>query len=143
MYSWIKVLHLTALISWFAGLFYLPRLFVYYAETSESVVRQTLLVMQKKLYKIIMVPAALVTLFSGGTLLVMQWNVHGGRAWVYIKILLVVFLYGYQYFLRKIVRGFELGRSPRSGRYYRILNEIPTVVLILILILVVIKPFSP
>lgn len=143
MYSWIKVLHLTALISWFAGLFYLPRLFVYYAETPESVVRQTLLVMQRKLYKIIMVPASLVTLFSGGTLLAMQWNVHGGRAWVYIKILLVAFLYGYQHFLRKIVRGFELGRSPRSGRYYRILNEIPTVVLILILILVVIKPFSP
>ena len=142
MYLWIKVLHLTAMISWFAGLFYLPRIFVYYAENPEPAVRKTLLVMQQKLYRIIMVPAAILTLLFGGILLAMTWEANGARAWLYMKLFLVVFIYGYQHYLRRIIRRFERGETPKSGRYYRLLNEIPTIVLILILILVVVKPFS-
>jgi putative membrane protein len=141
-YLWIKTLHLVSLISWFAGLFYLPRLFVYYAENHNPDTRRTLMTMQLKLWKVIMVPASLLTALFGFTLLYLTWEVNLFQPWVQLKGVLLLLLYGYHFYLRKIVSGFERGETPKSGKFYRLLNEVPTLLLILIVILVVIKPWS-
>ena len=141
-YLWIKVLHLVALISWFAGLFYLPRLFVYYAENEEPQIRKVLLIMQQRLWKIIMLPAALLTALFGFILLFLTWEKNLFQSWIHLKGALLFLLYGYHFYLRSILTGFQNGENPKPGKYYRILNEVPTVALILIVILAVIKPWS-
>ncbi len=141
LFLWMKAFHLISLISWFAGLFYLPRLFVYYAEHSDSRVRETLLTMQKKLWKIIMVPASILTALFGFVLLDLARETTLFTLWFQIKLFLLFILYVYHFYLRGIIKGFERGVSPQSGRFYRILNEIPTLIMILIVILVVIKPW--
>ncbi len=138
---WMKAFHLISLISWFAGLFYLPRLFVYYAENSDSRVRGTLLTMQRKLWKIIMVPASALTALFGFVLIDLTREAILFTLWFQIKLFLLLILYAYHFYLRGIIKGFERGDTPKSGRFYRILNEIPTLIMIFIVILVVIKPW--
>jgi putative membrane protein len=141
LFLWMKAFHLISLISWFAGLFYLPRLFVYYAENSDSRVRETLLTMQKKLWKIIMVPASTLTALFGFVLIDLTREATLFTLWFQIKLFLLFILYAYHFYLRGVVKRFERGTPPQSGRFYRILNEIPTLIMILIVILVVIKPW--
>ena len=141
-YLWIKALHLISLISWFAGLFYLPRLYVYYAENSNPDTRRTLIIMQLKLWKIIMVPASLLTALFGFTLVYLTWEVNQFQPWFHLKGVLLLLLYGDHFYLRKILSGFEKGETPKSGRYYRLLNEVPTIIMVLIILLVVVKPWS-
>jgi putative membrane protein len=141
-YLWIKALHLISLISWFAGLFYLPRLFVYYAESNHPDTRRTLMTMQLKLWKIIMVPASLLTALFGVILFYLTWEVNLFQLWVHLKGVLLLFLYGYHFYLRVVLRGFERGETPKPGKFYRGLNEVPTLILVLIVILVVVKPWS-
>ena len=128
-------------MSWFAGLFYLPRLFVYFAESSDPQVKKTLMIMQFKLWKIIMVPAAALTAFFGFMLLYLTWDENLFRAWFQLKLFLLLFLYTYHFYLRGLMKGFEKGVQPKSGKFYRLLNEVPTLFLILIVILAVIKPW--
>jgi len=142
LYLWIKALHLISLISWFAGLFYLPRLFVYYAENTQSDTRRTLITMQLKLWKIIMVPASLLTALFGFVLLVLKWEFISLQPWFHLKALLLLILYAYHFYLRKTLIGFVGGETPKSGGFYRALNEVPTIILVLIVILVVVKPWS-
>jgi putative membrane protein len=141
-YLWMKALHLISLISWFAGLFYLPRLFVYYAENSNPDTRRTLIIMQLKLWKIIMVPASLLTALFGFILFHLTWEVNLFQPWAHLKGVLLFLLYGYHFYLRNILSGFERGKAPRSGKFYRALNEVPTIILVLIVILAVVKPWS-
>ncbi|MBI1823030.1 MAG: CopD family protein [Nitrospirae bacterium] len=142
LYLWIKALHLISLVSWFAGLFYLPRLFVYYAENEEPAIRRTLLTMQQKLWKIIMMPASLLTALFGFLLLYLTWEQNLYQPWIHLKGVLLLFLYGYHFYLGRILSSFKEGVDPKPGRHYRILNELPTVALVLIMILVVVKPWS-
>ena len=142
MYEWIKVFHLISLISWFAVLFYLPRLFVYHAETEDNqgfidVVR----IMERKLYKFIGVPAFWATLVTGLIMLIMQpqWFTTGG--WIHAKLTFVAMLIGYFFYLGKNVKFLESHAPVKSGKFYRILNEVPTLLMIIIVILAVIKPF--
>ncbi|MHB8481776.1 MAG: protoporphyrinogen oxidase HemJ [Nitrospiria bacterium] len=139
---WLKALHIVAFVSWFAGLFYLPRLFVYFAESPDPGVKKTLLTMQLKLWRVIMVPASVLTAFFGLALLDLTWESNLFRLWFQIKVILLIFLYGYHFYLRHVLKGFERGEEPKSGKFYRILNEIPTILLVLIVILVVVKPFK-
>jgi putative membrane protein len=141
-FLWMKALHLISLVSWFAGLFYLPRLFVYYAEKRQPDVRTTLLTMQEKLWKVIMVPASLLTALFGLILLYLTWETNLNQPWFHIKGVLLFLLYTYHFYLGRILSGLKRGESPKSGKFYRILNEFPTIVLVLIILLVVLKPWS-
>ena len=142
MYEWSKVIHLLAVISWMAGLFYLPRLFVYHADkTVGGEADHTFLVMERRLLKAIMRPAAVVVLLSG------VWLLHVlalplTEPWVLLKLLAVTLMFGFHGMLERHASEFRRGLRARTGRYFRILNEIPTVLLIVIVIAVVVRPLS-
>jgi protoporphyrinogen IX oxidase len=111
LYLWMKVFHIVGFVAWFAGMFYIWRLFVYHAETTSQDVRDTLSVMERKLYKIIMTPAMIVTLICGVTLFVLQWDVFSPTIWVWLKIFLVVILIGEHhmanFYRKKLLEGIE------------------------------------
>jgi putative membrane protein len=143
-YEWIKALHVMAWASWMAGLFYLPRLFVYHAEraTAGSETSETFKVMEHKLMTVIMRPAMLVTWATGLWLAfgegVISWRYDG---WMHAKLLLVVLLTGVHHMMVKWMRTFAADANARSGRYYRMMNEVPTLLFIVIVILVIVRPF--
>ena len=135
---WIKSLHLIFVVSWFAGLFYLPRLFVYHAQATDGISLDRFKVMERRLYRGIMMPAMILTLASGLWL----WLGFGFRGgWIHAKVFLVVLLVAYHFWLRKMLGDFARDANTRSDRFYRVVNELPTVLLIAIVILVVVKPF--
>jgi putative membrane protein len=135
---WIKSLHIIFVVSWFAGLFYLPRLFVYHAQATDGISVERFKVMERRLYRGIMMPAMLLTLASGLWL----WLGFGfGGGWIHAKVFLVVLLVAYHFWLRRMLGDFARDANTRSERFYRWVNELPTVLLIAIVILVVVKPF--
>ena len=135
-----KTVHLVALISWFAGLFYLPRLFVYHAESEHQEVQHTLCIMEWKLFFYIMNPAAAVTLFSGCWMLYCwDWVLP---IWMHIKLSLVVGLVVFHGCCWNFVLQFRARLNQREGLFYRWFNEVPTIALIAIVYLVVLKPWS-
>ena len=141
---WLKAFHVIFVVTWFAGLFYLPRLFVYHVEASEAVVRERLKVMQRRLLMITHVGGALALAF--GIALMAWWLRHApamltGGLWFHLKLLLVACLVGYHAMLAVMVRRFAADRTPRSSRWLRLLKEIPALLLIAIVVLVVVKPF--
>jgi len=141
---WLKAFHIIFLVTWFAGLFYLPRLFVYCAEAGEEVVRERLKVMQRRLLMITHIGGALTVVF--GIALTGWWLHHAPRAlmsggWFHLKLLLVACLIAYHAMLVGLVRRFASDRNTRSSRWLRVFNEIPALLLIAIVILVVVKPF--
>ncbi len=140
LYLWIKAFHLIALISWFAALFYLPRLFVYHAMSEDEISRERFCVMERKLYRGIMTPAMLATLIMGLWLLYLNpaWLSQG---WMHAKLTLVVLLLGYHHACGALVKRFARGDNQRSHVYYRWFNEVPVLFLTGIVLLVVIKPF--
>jgi putative membrane protein len=140
MYEWIKALHIIAVISWMAGMLYLPRLFVYHCEAEiGSKQSETFKVMERRLLKAIINPAMVVTWLLG---LYLAWAGHWwGASWLHGKLLLVVALSAVHGFFVRCVRDFDADRNPRSQRFYRIINEVPTLLMIGIVVLVVVKPF--
>lgn len=142
-YGFVKALHIIAVISWMAGMLYLPRLFVYHAEAGPgSPVSETFKVMEARLYKAIIVPAMAATWILG-LALVFAFNVVDIKSdgWLHTKLLLVVLLSGFHGALSRWRKDFAADRNVRSARFYRIANEVPTVLMVLIVLLVVIKPF--
>ncbi|WP_373502517.1 protoporphyrinogen oxidase HemJ [Aestuariivirga sp.] len=141
-YSWIKILHILAVISWMAGLFYLPRLFVYHAERGQTAgLAETFKIMERRLLKAIMRPAALVTGVTG-ILLIWQGSWYGPvPVWLWLKLVLVIGMFLFHGLLERHVAAFRDDREGHSGRYFRVANEVPTLLLIFIVILVVAKPF--
>ena len=136
---WVKTLHLMFVISWFAGLFYLPRIFVNLAMVAPGSVaeRDRLLLMARKLYRF-MGPLAVLALGFGLWL----WLGYGiGGGWMHAKLVLVLVLLGYHHACGRLLRRFEANGNARSHVWFRWFNEIPTIVLLLVLILVVVKPF--
>jgi protoporphyrinogen IX oxidase len=140
MYEWIKALHVIAVIAWMAGMLYLPRLFVYHCEAEAgSKQSETFKVMERRLLKAIINPAMVVTWLAG---LYLAWAGHWFSAgWLHGKLLLVVLLSGVHGFFSRCVKDFAADRNTRSQRFYRIINEVPTLLMIGIVILVVVKPF--
>ena len=140
MYEWIKALHIIAVISWMAGMLYLPRLFVYHCESEAgSKQSETFKVMERRLLKAIINPAMIVTWLAG---LYLAWAGHWLSAgWLHGKLLLVVLLSGVHGFFARCVKDFAADRNQRSQKFYRVINEVPTVLMIVIVILVVVKPF--
>jgi putative membrane protein len=140
MYEWIKALHVIAVIAWMAGMLYLPRLFVYHSVAEAgSKQSETFKLMEHRLLKAIINPAMAVTWLAG---LYLAWAGHWFSAgWLHGKLLLVIVLSGVHGFLARCVKDFAADRNTRSGKFYRIINEVPTVLMIGIVILVVVKPF--
>jgi putative membrane protein len=140
LYLWLKALHIIAVISWMAGLFYMPRLFIYHTDAQPgSVQSETFKVMERRLLKVIMNPAMMLTWILG---LYLAWSVYGFQGgWLHVKIGLVALLTGVHVFFSRSVRAFERDENRRSARYWRFMNEAPTVLMIAIVILVVVKPF--
>jgi putative membrane protein len=140
LYLWLKALHVVAVIAWMAGMLYLPRLFVYHcAAEPGSVQSETFKVMERRLLKAIINPAMIATWVLGVTLLVQgEWWRAG---WMHGKLVLVVLLSGAHGFLAARVKDFAGDRNLRSARFYRIVNEVPTVLMVGIVILVIVKPF--
>ncbi len=140
MYNWILWFHIISFISWFSALFYLPRLFVYHAENIENKgFVEVVKIQEYKLFKYIGVPAMWATLISGGYLAYSLG--FSGNAWLHAKILLVVFLVIYFISLEKFRRDFEADRCNKRGKFFRMYNEIPTFLMLVIVALVIIKPF--
>src|SRR5512135_196532 len=135
---WWKALHIIFVVSWFAGLFYLPRLFVYHAQAADAPSNERFKVMERKLYRGIMLPAMVLTVASGLWL----WLAYGfAGGWLHAKLTLVAVLVVYHFWLQKLLGDFARDANRRSHVFYRWVNEIPTVLLIAIVILVVVKPF--
>ena len=135
---WLKALHIIFVIAWFAGLFYLPRLFVYHAQAADAVSNERFKVMERKLYRGIMTPA-MVLVVASGLGLWLGFGIRGG--WLYAKLALVVVLLAYHFWIGKLAGDFARDANRRSHVYYRWVNELPTLLLAAIVILVVVKPF--
>lgn len=140
MYEWIKALHVMSIIAFMAGMLYLPRLFVYHVDApAGSAQSETFKIMERRLLKAIINPAGIVAFLTG---LYLIWEGDWLKSgWLHGKLLLVVVLFGVHGMLAKRVRLFAADQNTKSGRYFRILNEVPTVLMIGIVILVIVKPF--
>ena len=136
---WIKSFHIVFMVAWYAGLFYLPRLFVYHAQAQDKISIERFKIMERKLYAGIMTPCMVLTLALGMWL----WLGYGFRGgWLHAKLALVLILVAHHFYLGKLIRDFKHDRNRHSHVFYRWLNEIPALpVLIGIVILVIVKPF--
>ena len=141
-YPWIKSLHVIAVISWMAGMLYLPRLFVYHADAEiGSVQSETFKVMERRLFRAIMTPAMAATWLFGLLLLAVPGIADFSDVWIYAKLLLVVAMSAAHDRMGRWRREFADDANQRPARYYRIVNEIPTLLMIGIVVLVIVKPF--
>jgi putative membrane protein len=139
---WLKALHLIFMVTWFAGLFYLPRLFVYHALSEDEISRERFKIMERKLFYGIMTPGAILTIIFGiAMLLNYAWASFGQDLWLHIKLALIVILIVYHLICGKFVSDFKNDNNKHSHIYYRWFNEFPVLILIAIIILATVKPF--
>ena len=139
---WIKALHIIAMVAWFAGLFYLPRLFVYHAATKDSISIERFKIMEHRLYYYIMAPAALLTLLFGFILFGFSADYYAQATWMHLKLGLVLVLILFHLYCGKCLHDFKHDKNPHSSLFYRWLNEFPTLLLIAIVIVAEVHPFS-
>ena len=138
IYNWVKILHISFVVAWMAGLLYLPRLFVYHKENeNENKTVAIFKVMEKRLYFYIMNPAAVLVWFSG----IYLGHVLGFDTWLIVKIGVVFIMTAYHILLGIHLNDFKLDKQIRTSRYFRIINEVPFFLLFIILIMVIMKPF--
>jgi protoporphyrinogen IX oxidase len=135
---WLKALHVVFVVTWFAGLFYLPRLFVYHVATPEQQGRARFIVMERRLYFIMSIGALLAVLF--GTAMVVAAPGYLAMGWLRVKLLLVAALVGYHGWCYRLMLALRAQRTPHTQRWYRLFNEIPGLLLLAIVILAVVKP---
>ena len=142
-YLYIKAFHIMSVISWMAGLFYLPRLFVYHAENAQpgDQLSETLKIMERKLLRVIMNPAMIATWIFGLMMAFTPGAIDWGEIWPWIKIVLIIAMTWFHMSLAKWMRIFAADQNEREGRFYRLANEIPTLAMIGIVLMVVVKPF--
>jgi putative membrane protein len=142
LYPWTKALHIVSLIAWMAGMLYLPRLFVYHCGAAPGTPASEMLkVMERRLLRAIINPAMTATILFGIALAATPGVVDWSRGWIYAKLALVVVMTGVHGLLARWRKEFAADRNQRPARFYRIINEVPTVLMIAIVILVVVKPF--
>ena len=141
-YVWIKALHVMSVIAWMAGLLYLPRLYVYHVDAEVgSDKSETFKIMERRLLRGIINPAMIMTFLFGGLLLLTPGIIYWGDIWIWLKLALVFLMGGFHGELSKWRKQFEADRNTRPAKFYRMVNEIPTILVIGIVILVVVKPF--
>ena len=138
---WLKAFHIIFMVTWFAGLFYLPRLFVYHAMSTDAISIERFKLMERKLFFGIMAPGALLTLLFGVWMMVANREQFLGAGWLHTKLALVTVLIGYHGYLGKLLFDFRKDRNRHGHLFYRWLNEFPVLILIAVVILAVVKPF--
>jgi putative membrane protein len=136
---WIKALHVVAMVTWFAGLFYLPRLFVYHADTSDEIGTARFKIMERRLFALMTIGAS-ATIVLGVFMLVLA-PAYLRMGWLHAKLALVVVLIAYHYSCYQLMLAFRHDRNLRSSKWFRVFNEAPSLLLVGIVILVVVKPF--
>lgn len=141
LYLWLKSLHIISMVCWFAGIFYLPRLFVYHADTVDDISHQRFQVMERRLYYGIMTPSALLTVGFGIALITINPSYYFHAGWFHLKLFLVVLLLGYHGYCGHLRRQFAGGHNTRSSTFFRWFNEVPVIVLVGAVILAVLRPF--
>ncbi|HSX89371.1 MAG TPA: protoporphyrinogen oxidase HemJ [Pseudomonas sp.] len=141
LYPWLKALHIIAMVCWFAGLFYLPRLFVYHAMSEDEISRERFCTMERKLYRGIMLPSMIATLAFGIWLISLNPGYYFSQGWMHAKLALVVLLIAYHHICGAQLKRFARGENQRGHVFYRWFNEAPVLALLAIVILVVVKPF--
>lgn len=138
---WVKAFHIIFMVTWFAGLFYLPRLYVYHAMATDQASIDRFKIMERKLYFGITTPGMIFTLLFGGWLLSYNFSGYMHAGWMHMKLTLVLLLLIYHVYLGKLFCAFKQDKNKHGHVFYRIVNEIPVVFLVGIVILVVVKPF--
>lgn len=142
IFPWLKAIHILAVISWMAGLLYLPRLFVYHCEAEPgSIQSETFKLMESNLSRIIMWPAMIASLVFGLVMLAVPGYLAGASAWIWVKLALVAGLLAVHFFFMRCRDAFAEDRNVRPQRFFRIMNEVPTLLMIGIVVLVVVRPF--
>ncbi len=138
---WIKSLHIISMVTWFAGLFYLPRLFVYHSMSDDDVSKERFKIMERKLFHGIMTPGAALTVLFGLWLIIAYGLGLNSGGWFHAKMALVVLLIAYHVWCGKLLKDFKHDRNRRSHVFYRWFNEFPVLILVAIVVLVVVRPF--
>ena len=139
-YLLFKSLHLIAVISWMAGLLYLPRIFVYHSENDNEIITNVFKTMEKKLFYYIMTPAMILSWLFGLVLIHEIGFDELGSLWLQLKLIFVIILTSYHFYLGFLLKKFNLDQNLRSSKFYRYINEVPTLLLILIVFVVIFKP---
>jgi len=136
---WLKAFHVIAMVTWFAGLFYLPRLFVYHADATDAPSLERFEIMERRLFALMTIGgAATITL---GLIMIVAAPAYLKMGWLHVKLSLVALLIAYHVYCRRLMRDFVRRRNTRSAKWYRAFNEIPSLLLIAIVVLAVVKPF--
>ena len=139
-YLLFKSLHLIAVISWMAGLLYLPRIFVYHSENNNEIITKVFKTMERKLYYFIMTPAMTLSWVFGLVLIHEIGFQQLANIWLQLKLIFVILLTGYHFYLGSLLNQFKLDQNNKTSKFYRYINEIPTLLLILIVFIVIFKP---
>ncbi|MEK9711218.1 MAG: protoporphyrinogen oxidase HemJ [Thalassolituus sp.] len=140
-FLWLKAFHIIAIVTWFAAIFYLPRLFVYHADATDEVSRERFKIMERKLYRGIMTPSMVVVIALGIWMISLNSSFYMSQGWMHAKLTLVALLVMYHFYCGHLVKVFRDDLNTRGHVFYRWFNEIPVFMLIGIVILVVVRPF--
>jgi protoporphyrinogen IX oxidase len=141
-YQWLRALHIIGVVTWFAGLFYIFRLYVYHVENrTKPDVIATLEVMERRLYRAICWPAMVFTTVFGVWLWSASWQGYLSAGWFHVKLTALAFLFGYHFYCGKVRKDLAAGRCSLTSKQCRLINEVPTVLLLVIVIMAVVKPF--
>ncbi|TXL01651.1 TIGR00701 family protein [Methylococcaceae bacterium HT1] len=139
---WLKAFHLIFMVTWFAGLFYLPRLYVYHAMSDDDISNERFKVMERKLFYGIMTPGMIITFVFGIWMLIdYAWAMYASMGWLHVKLTLLLLSVVYHYFCYRYLLDFKFDRNQHSHVFYRWFNEVPVIFLLAIVILAVVKPF--
>lgn len=138
---WLKALHVIAVVCWFAGLFYLPRLFVYHAQTEDTAGRERFKIMERKLYHGIMWPSLVLTVVFGAAMLGQNMDYYRSQGWMHAKLALVALLVVYHLCCGHYLKAFAQDRNVKGHVFFRVFNELPVLALVAIVILVIVRPF--
>ncbi len=141
-WDWLRALHIISVIAWMAGMLYLPRIFIYHVDAKiGSDKSETFKIMERRLLRYIINPAMISTWIFGGLMLYINWEMFKSMPWMHAKLLFVVLMTALHHIYLKHMKLFALDRNEKPTRYFRILNEIPTLFMIIIVILAVVEPF--
>ena len=140
-FLWLKAFHIIAVVTWFAAIFYLPRLFVYHADATDEISRERFKIMERKLYRGIMTPSMVVVIALGLWMLFMNAGFYFSQGWMHAKLTLVALLVVYHFYCGHLLNVFKEDRNTRSHVFYRWFNEVPVFILLGVVILVVVRPF--
>ena len=138
---WVKALHIIFMVAWFAGIFYLPRLFVNHAMSTDDAVKNQLTIMERKLYRFITPWMVLTLIFGFWLLFDYAWQAYADMWWIKIKLILVAILVIYHFYCGRIIHELAAGRNQRSHAWFRWFNEFPVLILFVVVMLAVVKPF--